>query len=721
MNNGNLLGDPTANIKKSFAALKLGAPQKDEKGKKQTLKISVTPFGSSGTTTTYDFKPKVTSTETKKSDARKSNTGIILKSMVKTDSLDELDKVDYDVNISSEKSLLEEISETLQRNHSLSNKILEPEKAGKNDVIKVEIKNPTVIASAVISSGQDEGASQDANLYDTPKKSTSILAGKNTPEKNGTSIEPSTSDTPKISTSSINLTSKSVTQSNPTSNPSQNSMKRAITRNNPIKKDQNKPTIQKVANTPESDLGSDQENLESEYYDVVETRNSYENIPDGVELQKPDGPEKADKKGDENLLTKKSHFFSNQLISDMFMSHKKVTDQIKKRAESYNLSDGSYSKITADGLIVTQSQSHEDALDSTGSSFDSSSSSDEEMNVNKSESDSGIGIRVTGGSTLKIGGDKNSASAINSNNSSDYEDIQVPSDLKGKSRELEGEPDGRSDPDGSSEVNAPALPSSPPPAHDPRPSFLHTTPKPYVPPIQSPDKPKVPAKPALVKFGQKRTPVQNEVIKQLQQVIVNPNGQDLKESKEKSPSLDSLEIVKPLKKTRAPNPPEETGEKEIIQTTNTSVVLKHKNNTVSQVKERHYPSINPKFRSLNNLHNKDKDKEKEKEELVKPSTPEPAPRHSLSLSQDSLNMDTVDKKKKNKFSIKKFLRMGSKSDVSKYADIPTYNDSPNSPDAPQVRPRLVIIHPLDINQSGVSFFFIEFLSHFLVNIYPIFQ
>jgi len=45
MNNGNLLGDAEENIKKSFAALKLGAPQVDKEGKKQTLTINVMPFG----------------------------------------------------------------------------------------------------------------------------------------------------------------------------------------------------------------------------------------------------------------------------------------------------------------------------------------------------------------------------------------------------------------------------------------------------------------------------------------------------------------------------------------------------------------------------------------------------------------------------------------------------------------------------------------------------
>ena len=342
----------------------------------------------------------------------------------------------------------------------------------------------------------------------------------------------------------------------------------------------------------------------------------------------------------------------------MFLAHQPINEAIKKRGESYNLMDTSFvsSKITNDGLIVTKSHHHEDALDSTGSSFDSSSSSDEE----------------------------NSKPKTQSSNSSDYEDIQV-IDKALKSR---CEPDGRSDPDGSSETSpAPALPQNPPPQQ----SFLHST------------KPKVPTKPVtvnVVKPFQKRNA---EIIMQLQQVI----------NKEKSLSTDSLDVLKSPKKTRAPEPPENDlaknfGEdepimsfKEIAQVKNKFAV---KTNTVQFKEPRTYPAINPKFRSLNHL-NKSQEAQEKLEKFEKLQSPEPAPRHSLSLSQDSLNMD-IEKAKKKKFSIKKFLRMGtnkteqtSKKEYSHYADIPT---SPSDYCAPQVKPRLIIIHPLDINNSGVE-------------------
>ena len=171
MNNGNLLGDPTVNIKRSFAALKLGAPQKDASGKKQTLKISVMPFSGISSSTTsismplkLDIKSKLPSNDSqlsdKKSDKSKNN-GVVLKSITHTSDEsfsskpniiasealnDEVDKShDFDVKLatSNEKSLLEEINETLLSKKILVNETTASssvkviEEVTKNDVIKV--------------------------------------------------------------------------------------------------------------------------------------------------------------------------------------------------------------------------------------------------------------------------------------------------------------------------------------------------------------------------------------------------------------------------------------------------------------------------------------------------------------------------------------------------------------------------------------------------------
>lgn len=184
--------------------------------------------------------------------------------------------------------------------------------------------------------------------------------------------------------------------------------------------------------------------------------------------------------------------------------------------------------------------------------------------------------------------------------------------------------------------------------------------------------------------------------------------------------------TKATKKSRAPEPPQNNNESEILKSfkeesfpdeeplksfkefAHAKSKFSIKMNTVQIKEPRNYPAINPKFRSLNHLNKAHEAQEKlEKfEKLQSPTTPEPAPRHSLSFSSDSL-ID-IEKGKKKKFSIKKFLRMGNsktehtpKKDYSHYADIPT-SPSDDPFNAPQVKPRLIIIHPLDINNSGVE-------------------
>lgn len=157
-----------------------------------------------------------------------------------------------------------------------------------------------------------------------------------------------------------------------------------------------KPKIH-VSNDPKQSSESSESDLEcgatSDYYDVVETQNSYENIADGM-IAKGNVAETVN----ENCVKlNKTENISNgkvtasAAIMDMFVTHHKDT-KIKKLTESYDLVDSTFmsSKILPDGLIVSQSHM-EDALDSTGSSFDSSS--DEEMSNGRSESDSGIVLK----------------------------------------------------------------------------------------------------------------------------------------------------------------------------------------------------------------------------------------------------------------------------------------------------------------------------------------
>lgn len=626
MNNGNLLGDPEENIKKSFAALKLGSAPVDKEGKKQTLKINVLPFGSSLMSNKLSsMKSKFESKKTipKPSIEQKTEYEAVKLPEIKAEILKEPEvdgKCSPPIERAMERSLLDEISETLEKN-----KEVQKYQSDKDGKIKFEVSTQQ---------------SKECKIYQDLKK--------------------------------------------------------PISRNAPITKDAIKPRINVFPKyqDSESSTASDSENCISAYYDVIETTNNgYENVFDG----------KKSSSDESETITYTS---STQFLTDILLSN-------KTRSASYNLHEGNFmtSKITNDGLIVTKCNS-DDALDSTGSSFDGSSDEDCSYNMNKSESDSGIGITI---GTVQPSETIEKKTSVSTNNS-DYEDIQV-SDVTTiiKCRELAGEPDGSADPDGNAIEIVPALPKCPPPqTSEVRTSFLHTSRKLLV-------KPELPVKPTTtmpLKTITKRQPTtaEQQVISQLQQKITQqPTADDSKDL-----TSDSKMLL--LKKSKAPNPPPESPTKSSPPTTpekdyNTdpmenvsNLFAKNSNKIVTTVTpvlrekdKRERATINPKFRSLNTLSNRKNQQLQQTLILTKPSTPEPIPRNkTLSMSEEFLNGD--DKKKKNKFSIKKFLRMG----TSKTTDNLQKKDGIYSEiiagDEVGVcgKPRLVIIHPIDINPSTIE-------------------
>lgn len=653
MNTENLLSSPKVNSKKTYVSLKLGVSQQ-----KKPLQISVVPFGSDKQEQTTHVYSAVDKSKNNKNNEKQNESKQSPKSLNK--------KIEFST---SEKSLLEEISESLE----------------KGNILKSE---------------------NEINLNIGPVVTTI--------------------------------------------NPALHEPKRSLQRHNPIKKDQAKPKIfvfPKNSNISESSDGSnssDTENNLSPYYDVVCETNNYENTE--IEKNKKSSPP-----------TKKS-FFSSQIISDMFSSKKSVTESLRKRSETYNLFDRSYiiSKITSDGLIVTNN-SNGNSVGSSDSSFDSSS--DEELTA------------VAGGNNVPVK-DYQNIDKDNLNNdlncnkkmveksfSNDYEDINVDDKSNksdednmsvGKSRELAGEPDGRSDPDGSAESPAPALPTSPPPIMDAKKSFLHSLQQ------KSMEKPQVPTKPTanvLKTFAKRPQSIQQQqVITQLQQVIKQTQNESSKNEenlnvKPKLDKKDENELYKAVKKGRAPNPPpsptlDDSGnsgnendsnissndsntpsEKSLDTkddsptTTLTSIYTRKQNLSISSnspvVREkdkRERNVVNPKFRSLNNFSSN------RSSYAEKPNQTKSNSRKALSLSQDALNncQENEEKKTKSKFSIKKFLRMGSntkmfensfgnKKDTGNKEDQEnSSNDENCSTNMPTPKPRLVIIHPLDINNGGVE-------------------
>ncbi|XP_055380870.1 serine-rich adhesin for platelets isoform X2 [Condylostylus longicornis] len=841
MNNGNLLGNATDNIKKSFAPLRLGAPQLDAEGKKQTLKISVQPFGAPVKMSSMKEKFELSKMEYERISKEKKMTNTTTSMSTTTTSA---------ITSSSSSSV------TLVANKSESNNKKENKELNNNKKITTSATNATSLTSNI----------QQSSIINNVKDSleTAVVAqvdsdGTNSPpveramEKSlleeisetleqkklqqEQTIETSSTSASKIQSGKDGRIKFEVNNATETTSTSSKTfeLKKSIARNPPITKDHVKPKITVFSkytsngiDSSDSNNASDNENGISAYYDVVETtassgNNAYENLPDGKSKDQVDNNNiKSNSK--KNVLSKEKEnnpFSSSQYITDMLLSSRTTS-------ASYSLHEGSFmtSKITSDGLIVTKCSS-DDALDSTGSSFDGSSDEEASYNMNRSESDSGIGISITNDyKTTKV--DKFEKKLSVSTNNSDYEDIQVIEEEPTsktvncpakttkipdktfsveKSRELAGEPDGSADPDGTKgdiAENLPALPKSPPPTSpvspvgkiktampDPRSSFLHGMQK-NISSINAMKKPDVPAKPASVnvlKTFAKRQPTQAEqqVVSQLQQVIKSPISKTLDnpEIRDTLSRREGSEVSKMLKKGRAPNPPPvnlqmqdlptppptppqlhdknyslnmdppkiqaeikkivnsfgESSPKTSMKTVDSSSPVLSTNSksesitssdsnphsciymrnpqlqtgnnfkstspVIREKDKRERAIVNPKFRSLNTFSHR-----KNQQQLIiatselKPSTPEPTPRKNLSMSEECLSseIDKAKQKPKTKFSIKKFLRMGTSKTTDNlqkkdeiYSEICTGEDNNTVG-----KPRLVIIHPIDINTTGVE-------------------
>ncbi|XP_053945763.1 platelet binding protein GspB [Anastrepha ludens] len=622
MNNGNLLGDPQENIKRSFAALKLGAPQVDKEGKKQTLKINVMPFGVTASTDNPKTASSITSTTAKAKFETRTNEpseqmgvkqcATVVKSIKKattattsaTIASTTATKITTTAATTTTKTVTSHIvssASSLLSAQAKQEALAASDGDGKNSPPIERAMEKSLLDE--ISETLEKKQSECKKLASEKEVSNATITNSNTSTNNNTNSGVSTA-------AATNTSSKIKFEISSLSDAVENKpfpeLKKPIARNPPITKDHAKPKINVFHKYSDSDSNcSDNENGISAYYDVVETQISYENLPDG----KCDAKDKpaadivgstvptatVEKKCNKNASNTNdtSIFSSSQYITDMLLSS-------KTRAASYNLHEGNFmtSKITSDGLIVTKCSS-DDALDSTGSSFDGSSDEETSYNMIRSESDSGIGISI-GNEYKNCGAEKERIHVEKklsvSTNNSDYEDIQVANQtstanktLAGtnaktkttaaakaafileKSRELHGEPDGSADPDGSlekKEANTapqqsqlPALPKSPPPTKliDARPSFLHGLQKQHPPILLK--KPDLPAKPVvsptctpLKTFVSKRTPTnaEQQVINQLHLVISKSN-----ENLNLSVTLDAMKDDAKLKKGRAPNPPPE--------------------------------------------------------------------------------------------------------------------------------------------------------------------
>ncbi|XP_033209949.1 uncharacterized protein LOC117168421 isoform X2 [Belonocnema kinseyi] len=155
-------------------------------------------------------------------------------------------------------------------------------------------------------------------------------------------------------------------------------------------------------------------------------------------------------------------------------------------------------------------------------------------------------------------------------------------------------------------------------------------------------------------------------------------------------------IRSPNKRRMAPKPPASPADdaQASLFARNPTTVMKSDSPVVREKEKRERASsCSPKFR-------------KAVCEAPDPSVkaPEPAPRRNISLSQDSLaNPERTEEKKKSRsrFSLKKFLRMGSRKDVDMTCGS-TSSRMNEIPSTPQPKPRLEIIHPLELDGAAVQ-------------------
>ncbi|CAK1555461.1 unnamed protein product [Leptosia nina] len=578
----NLLGDSVA---KSYTSLMLGKVQTDSDGKKKTLMVSVTPFGQDNknpSIKTHVRKPAVINIADPPTEEPSNNykTNIILSTYIKeSETIVAAEGVKpTDSILCTEKSLLEEISETLQQNRLGGPEV---------NFSQIDSSKPAVVEEKIKESMQDECDRKEIN--ETKKNS--------------------------------------------------------IVRKSPLPKTQERPKV----NVSRSEFKFCKINIESSSVDsAVSTLNSTPN----------------------NSFTSDDESFCARTDSD--------NDDSGHFSESHKCEETVKIKVF-------------------------------------NESDKNIKMSPIG-QLRKVDGQAHSGYTTFQNPIIDMPPIIQKQEAifsAEASRELAGEPDGRADPDETSEV--PALPKSPVPTMDPRPSFLHgmitdiMPPKPVVP-----EKPKLPAKPVIKQTSKKTNTVMQSItqttIKDEEKVTRHANEEKNNElCDERSDTIyyakpvltkqDSDTSLNSLCKRKAPTPPLSPSEEfsNNIYQRNPNGFMKSDSPVVREMEKRE--------RAVMSLPTKQK--HSNDSEMTKSDIPEPAPRRNISLSHDNLLLDEK-RKGKLKFSIKKLLRIGSSKDLDKKElSVATVTKVISKTEeiydlTPKPKPRLVIIHPLDINGSSVE-------------------
>ncbi|XP_012525975.1 uncharacterized protein LOC105830869 isoform X2 [Monomorium pharaonis] len=172
-------------------------------------------------------------------------------------------------------------------------------------------------------------------------------------------------------------------------------------------------------------------------------------------------------------------------------------------------------------------------------------------------------------------------------------------------------------------------------------------------------------------------------------------------------SISTMELVRsPNKRRLAPRPPESAEDLLPVSSLfarNPGANLKSDSPVVREKEKRERSSsCSPKFRKAVC------DLPDPTNESVKQQPAESVPRRTISLSQDSLatEKEVREEKKRGRnrrgFSLKRFLRMGTRKDMDMITGQTSGAKTDEIPSTPQPKPRLEIIHPLELDGAAVE-------------------
>lgn len=171
-------------------------------------------------------------------------------------------------------------------------------------------------------------------------------------------------------------------------------------------------------------------------------------------------------------------------------------------------------------------------------------------------------------------------------------------------------------------------------------------------------------------------------------------------------SVSTMELVRsPNKRRMAPRPPEATEDLLPVSSLfarNPGANLKSDSPVVREKEKRERSSsCSPKFRkAVCDLPDPTNESVKHPVESV--------PRRTISLSQDSLTTEKEVREEKKRgrnrrgFSLKRFLRMGTRKDMDVISGQTSGAKTDEIPSTPQPKPRLEIIHPLELDGAAVE-------------------